>query len=170
MPKGVNSLCWLYHPGKVGAHFWTECQAEFVAMVTAIQQVIHDVISCQGVAYSLKVIEIEIIMEQYLCATPVILEVLYICTWASMHCCQNMDFSMSLFTFYIHSCEGTYPWKFCMHSYMSCSVEFREVDIVAGIPQQPYHFYCRNSMWDACWHVHHFDHPLQPQPLLKIAC
>jgi hypothetical protein len=25
-------------------------------------------------------------------------------------------------------------------------------------------------MWDACWHVHHFDHPLQPQPLLKIAC
>jgi hypothetical protein len=33
-------------------------------MDTAIQQVMRGVISCQGVAYSLKVIEIEVVMEE----------------------------------------------------------------------------------------------------------
>jgi hypothetical protein len=41
--------------------------------------------------------------------------------------------------------------KFCVHSQMFC-----DVAIAASIPpQQPYHFHCRNPIWNPRWHILH---------------
>ena len=83
------------------------------------------------------------------CATAVILEILHICTWASVNCCQNIDLSMLLFTLCIHTCKGTYlpETLFTFVFVVQCGI-----------------------LWDVCWHVLYFDHPLQPQPLIMIVC
>jgi hypothetical protein len=39
---------------------------------------------------------------------------------------------------------------------MICYVEFFEVDIIAGIPQQPYHYHCRTHIWNKCYCISKF--------------
>ena len=122
MPMGV-----IHYAGNtilVKAHFWIECQAEFVAMDAAVHRVIHDVNLYRGEVYSLKVIEKETIMEQnslYLCATSVILEIVCSCMWASLYCCRN-NLCVLYFTFCIHSCKGTYLPESSAYVFICCAV------------------------------------------------
>jgi hypothetical protein len=92
--------------------------------------------------------------------TPVILKILCIlvlglhCTAARKstpcHCCSLMGRNQS-------------PSKLCECTQIFPDVEFCEVDIAGGIsPQQPYHFQCRNHIWNTCVFickcVTHFDY------------
>ena len=56
------------------------------------------------------------------CATAVILEILYICTWASVNCCQNIDLSMLLFMLCIHACKRTYRHESFVYICICCAV------------------------------------------------